>query len=130
MSCHTKHFHQESAIRAEAQQSAVPKRGHSKRGRMQTHANERKRAQTQVRKRVQKSAKGRKRALPRKICKQPGLKQPGLGTPKKEFGNSQVPTFLPSEWGDGECRGCPGFGILVFESPSFGMLSELPPLEY
>ena len=31
--------------------------------------------------RKRKSAKGRKRALPRKNCKRPGLKQPGLGTP-------------------------------------------------
>ena len=31
----------------------------------------------------QKSAKARKRALPHKNRKQPGLKQPGLGTPKK-----------------------------------------------
>ena len=30
----------------------------------------------------QKSAKARKRAFLRKTCNQPGLKQPGLGTPK------------------------------------------------
>ena len=36
--------------------SEVPKRGRSKRGRTQKHANERKRAQTQVCKRAQKSA--------------------------------------------------------------------------
>ena len=34
------------------------------------------------RKWAQMSAKGHKRALPRKNCEQPGLKQPGLGTPK------------------------------------------------
>ena len=45
-------------------ESAVPKRGHSKRSRMQ---------------------KERKRALPRKNCKQPGLKQPGLGTADRCF---------------------------------------------
>ena len=45
-------------------------------------AKERKRAQTRVRNRAQKSAKGRKGALPRKNCKQPGLKQPDLETPK------------------------------------------------
>ena len=44
-------------------------------------AEERKQAQRQVRKRAKKSAKGRKRAHPRQNCKQPGLKQPGLGTP-------------------------------------------------
>ena len=58
--------------------SEVPKRGRSKRGRTQKHANEHKRAQTQVCKRAQKGAKECKRALPRKHCKQPGLKQPGL----------------------------------------------------
>ena len=60
----------------------------SKRGRTQKNANERKRAQTQVSKRAQKSAKGHKRAqkrVLRKNCKQPGLKQPGLGTPKRFF---------------------------------------------
>ena len=62
-------------------QSEVPKRGRSKRGRTHKHANERKRAQTQVHKRVQKGAKECKRALARKNRKQPGLKQPGLGTP-------------------------------------------------
>ena len=46
------------------------------------HRRERKWAQTQVHKRAQKCANERKRALPRKNCKQPGLKQPGLGTPK------------------------------------------------
>ena len=30
---------------------------------------------------AQKGEKERKRALPRKNCTQPGLKQPGLGTP-------------------------------------------------
>ena len=34
------------------------------------------------RKGEQKGAKERKRVLPHKNCKQPGLKQPGLGTPK------------------------------------------------
>ena len=78
--------------------SAVPKRGGSKRGRTQKHAKERKfwrvqvsaSAQTQVRKRAQKGAKEqkgaqkRKRAFLCKNCKQPGLKQPGLGTLKKQ----------------------------------------------
>ena len=32
-----------------------------------------------------KSAKERKRALPRKHCKRPGLKQPGMGTPSNFF---------------------------------------------
>ena len=47
-----------------------------------TITNEYKRAQTQVCKRAQKGPKERKRALLCKICKQPGLKQPALGTPK------------------------------------------------
>ena len=51
--------------------SAVPKRGHSKRSQTQKHANERKR--------VQKGAKERKN------CKRPGVKQPGLGTPKQKL---------------------------------------------
>ena len=41
------------------------------------NANERKRALMQESKRAQKSAKGRKRALLRDNCKQPGLQQPG-----------------------------------------------------
>ena len=54
----------------------------------QKSSNDRKRAQTQVRKRTQKGGKGRKSASLRKNCKQPGLKQPGLkqpglGTPKR-----------------------------------------------
>ena len=66
--------------------SAVPKRGRSKCGRTQEHANERKREQmsTKERKRksaiAQKSSKGRKerkRGLLRKLCKQPGLEQLG-----------------------------------------------------
>ena len=71
--------------------SAVPKRGRSKCGRTQKHANERKRGQmsakerkrksAETRKRAPKGARERKRALPRKNCKQPGFKQPGLGTP-------------------------------------------------
>ena len=75
------------------QNSAVPKRGRSKRGRTQKHANVRKRAQMSAKerkrksakecKRAQKGANERKGALPRKNCKQPGLKQPGLGIPKK-----------------------------------------------
>ena len=74
--------------------SAVPIRGRSKRGRSQKHANEHKRAQTQVRKRAQKGAKERKReqkgakerkrALPRKNCKQPGLGTPNYHV-KLEF---------------------------------------------
>ena len=70
----------------------------------QMNAKERKRAQksakerkTQVCKRAQKGAKGRKRALPRKNCKQPGFKQPGLGTPKKGamfFGNGATQRTL------------------------------------
>ena len=54
-------------------ESAVPRRGRSKRSRTQKHANEHKRARTQVCKRAQKSAKERKRALACKNCKQPGL---------------------------------------------------------
>ena len=42
--------------------SAVPKRGCSKRGRTQKHANERTRAQMCTKERKRKSAKGRKRA--------------------------------------------------------------------
>ena len=45
-------------------------------------ANASKRAQTQVRKRARKGAKERKGVLQRENCKLPGLKQPGLGTPK------------------------------------------------
>ena len=71
--------------------SEVPKHGRSKHSRSQKHAHERKksanvrkRAQTQVRKRAQKGAKARKRARKRNICKQPGPKQPGLGTRKHQ----------------------------------------------
>ena len=77
------------AVRCASQNSAVPKRGRSKRGRTQKHANVRKRAQMNAkgckrksakeRKRAQKSAKQRFRV---KNCKQPGLKQPRLGTSK------------------------------------------------
>ena len=73
--------------------SAVPKRGRLNAvGRRSTRmsANECKGAQMQVRKRVQKSAKGRKRA---KICKQPGLKEPGLGTPNSQ--SSETGLFTP-----------------------------------
>ena len=63
--------------------SAVPKRGRSKRSRTKKHAEERKWVQIQVHKRAQKSAKGRKRALPRKNCKQRGLEI-------TRFGNCQV----------------------------------------
>ena len=42
--------------------SAVPKRGRSKRGRTQKHANDLKRAQMSAKERKRKSAKGRKRA--------------------------------------------------------------------
>ena len=45
-------------------------------------AKERKRKSAKECKRAQKCAKERKKALPRKNCKRPGLKQPGLGTPK------------------------------------------------
>ena len=52
----------------------------------QMSANAHKRAQTQVRKRGQKGKteplSERKRALPRKNCKQPGSKEPGLRTRK------------------------------------------------
>ena len=53
--------------------------------RTQKHANDRKRAQTQVRKRAQSSASEGKRALPRKTCKWQGWKQPGLGTPNQSL---------------------------------------------
>ena len=43
-------------------ESAVPKRGPSKRGRTQKHANERKRAQMRAKERKRKSAKEHKRA--------------------------------------------------------------------
>ena len=48
----------------------------------QKSARESKRKAAKERKRAQKGAKERKRALPRKKCKQPGLKQPGWGTPE------------------------------------------------
>ena len=68
--------------------SEVPKRGHSKNavGRRKS-ANERK----------YKSAKVRKGALPRKNFKQPGLKQPRLGTPNLD----KFPLAHPKEkeWG-------------------------------
>ena len=67
----------------------VPKRGRSKRGqtqnerqRAQMRAKERKRKSAKERKRSQRGAKECKRALPRKKCKPPGLKHPGLGAPK------------------------------------------------
>ena len=72
----------------------VPKHGRSKRSHSQKHANERKRAQTQIRKRAQKGAKGCKRALPRRNCKQPGLKQSGLGTPHLRSGGTSAKTTL------------------------------------
>ena len=46
------------------------------------NAKERKRKSAKECKRVQKGAEERKRALLRNNCKQPDLKQPGLGTPK------------------------------------------------
>ena len=49
----------------------------------QVSAKERKRKSAKERK-CQKGANERKRALPRKYCKQPGLKQPGLGTPNNQ----------------------------------------------
>ena len=45
---------------------------------------ERKRKFAKEHKRAQKGAKEGKGALPPPKCEQPGLKQPGLGTPKKE----------------------------------------------
>ena len=81
------------AMRFFAPLSAVPKRDRSKLSRTQKHANackraqmsakERKRKSTKGRKRAQKGAKERKSALLCKNCKQPGLKQPGLGTPSE-----------------------------------------------
>ena len=53
------------------------------RKRAQMSAKECKRKSAKERARVQKGAEERKRALPRKNCKQPGLKQPGLGTPNE-----------------------------------------------
>ena len=50
----------------------------------QMSAKERKCKSAKQRKRAQKGAKECKRMLPRKNCKQPGLKQPGLGTPKSQ----------------------------------------------
>ena len=47
----------------------------------QKGAKERKRKSAKERKGAQKGAQERKRALPGQNCKQPGLKQPGLGTP-------------------------------------------------
>ena len=67
--------------------SEVPKRGRSKRGQTQKHANVRKREREQMhaKERKHKSAKERKKkkAPLRKNCKQPGLKQSGLGTLNK-----------------------------------------------
>ena len=59
-------------------------------------AKERKCKSANARKRAQKGAKERKRALPRKTCKQPGLKQPGLGTP--DFGPHRIPGRELSEF--------------------------------
>ena len=81
--------------------SAVPKRVRSKRGQMQKRAHAHQRAQMSAKERrresakraqlAQNGAKERKRALPRKSCKQPGLKQPGLGTAKFK-GRKNTPT--------------------------------------
>ena len=70
--------------------SEVPKRGRSKCGRTQKHANEPKISQMSANESSQKTAKECKRArksskgaqTSTKNCKQTGLKQPGLGTPK------------------------------------------------
>ena len=71
-------------------------------------ATERKRKRAQEgakeRKRVQEGAKERKRALPRTACTQPGLKQPGLGTPnKKRCPGPRYPTGLPPNSGQKAC---------------------------
>ena len=58
----------------------------------------RKRAQTRVPKRAQKSTKTAQRALPRENCKQPDLKQPGLGTLKSNMTDSdRKPTQTDSK---------------------------------
>ena len=60
--------------------------GRSTRGRTLKHANERKRVQKSANASPQKSAKGCKKALLRKNCKPPGLKQPGLELPIRDGG--------------------------------------------
>ena len=64
--------------------------GRSECGWRQEHAKERTRAQTQVCKSEQKSAKERKRALPRTNCKRPGL--------KNRVGNSQLSCRQSAFW--------------------------------
>ena len=64
---------------------------------------ERKRAQMQVRKRVQKGAKERKRAFLRKSCKRPTLKQPRMGTPQgigNVGGGSAEPKMCQNQLGN------------------------------
>ena len=59
-----------------------PKHGRSKRGRTQKDAKENDERMMSANASLHKSAEGLQRALPRKKCKQAGLKQQGLGTPK------------------------------------------------
>ena len=78
--------------------STVPRRGRSKRGRTQKHANARKRAQTHFCKSAQKSGKGRKRALARKNCKQPGLGIPNSLWAPKHQNSAKFPTRCPCQF--------------------------------
>ena len=66
--------------------------------------------QLSAKERKRKSAKERKRALPLKICKQPGLKQPGLGTPKAHKLKKIDRPAVPRTPGDkqGSTDQCPG----------------------
>ena len=80
--------------------AVVRRKSAKERKRAQMSAKERKRKCAKVRKRAQKCTKERKRALTRKNCKQPGLKQPGLGTPKNwqvggcQFTFWRVPIYI------------------------------------
>ena len=56
---------------------------------------QRKRKSAKERKRAQKDAKERQRALPRKNCKQPGLKQARFKPSR--FGNSQLDAEIASD---------------------------------
>ena len=74
--------------RRNTQMSAKDRKG------SQMSAKERKRKSAKERTRVQKNIRERKRALLRKNCPQPGLKQPGLGTPKNSCSCFSLRKFL------------------------------------
>ena len=96
-----------------SQPTKIPKVRLSKCSWTQTDANDRKKSATQVRRRAGNSAKGHKRELSRKICKQPGLKQQGLGTPNIKGGRNQL--ALSSSLSGRESDGVPDWQLMAHQ---------------